>query len=338
MLTNGAAYDADPNIHSQKFMSRPLCMSALLAATLMLAACGDDTAKKEAKPAEASTAQAEIIKYNQYVDAANGIHQSFEETLDKYEQYMVPKLADKKPVKDYVIGNDILVLRTKEKLDKALALKPAIPEIDAAAKDFSEALGKLMPLSTELQNYAAAKTFLADNGALAREKSPAYVAALTDVVKAENAFYHGISVKDTANTKQAFESAKKDTVAYYRAGMVYYGKSTLNEATGIFDGTGLGAKKDAFKQELDKLNEMTLGFDKKTREADPKGCSSTMMHANSFLAAGRKVVEHEESGRYTEDAKRTGAFKMIRPTIVDDAYGLRQNFNNLISNLNTSRC
>lgn len=327
-----------PFTEHQKFMSRPLLMSALLAATLVLAACGDDTAKKDAKAAEASAGQAEIIKYNQYVDAANGIHQSFDETLDKYEQYMVPKLADKKPVKDYTIGNDTLVLRTKEKLDKALALKPEIAEIDAAAKGFSEALGKLAPLSAELQNYAAAKTFLADNGALAREKSPAYVAALTDVVKAESAFYHGISVKDTANTKQAFESAKKDSVAYYRAGMVYYGKSTLNEATGIFDGTGLGDKKDAFKQELDKLNEMALGFDKKTREADPKGCSSTMMNANAFLATGRKVLEHTDSGRYKEDAQRTGAFKMIRPTIVDDAYSLRQNFNNLISSLNVGRC
>lgn len=313
-------------------------MSALLAATLMLAACGDDNAKPEAKTAEASTAQAEIVKYNQYVDAANSINQSFEETLDQYEQYMVPKLADKKPVKDYVIGNDIMVLRTKEKLEKALAMKPAIPEIDAAAKDFAQALGKLAPLSTDLQNYAAAKTFLSDNGALAREKSPAYVAALTDVAKAESAFYHGISVKDTANTKEAFEKAKKDTVAYYRAGMVYYGKSTLNQASGIFDGTGLGDKKDAFKQDLDKLNEMALGFDKKTREADPKGCASTMMQANGFLAAGRKVLENTESGRYKEDAARTGAFKMLRPTIVDDAYSLRQKFNNLINNLNVSRC
>lgn len=313
-------------------------MSALLAATLMLAACGDDNAKSEAKTAEASTAQAEIVKYNQYVDAANSINQSFEETLDQYEQYMVPKLADKKPVKDYVIGNDIMVLRTKEKLEKALAMKPAIPEIDPAAKDFAQALGKLAPLSTDLQNYAAAKTFLSDNGALAREKSPAYVAALTDVAKAESAFYHGISVKDTANTKEAFEKAKKDTVAYYRAGMVYYGKSTLNQASGIFDGTGLGDKKDAFKQDLDKLNEMALGFDKKTREADPKGCASTMMQANGFLAAGRKVLENTESGRYKEDAARTGAFKMLRPTIVDDAYSLRQKFNNLINNLNVSRC
>ncbi|MNQ04501.1 hypothetical protein D3C85_172190 [compost metagenome] len=320
------------------FMSRPLCMSALLAATLMLAACGDDNAKPEAKTAEASTAQAEIVKYNQYVDAANSINQSFEETLDQYEQYMVPKLADKKPVKDYVIGNDIMVLRTKEKLEKALAMQPAIPEIDAAAKDFAQALGKLAPLSTDLQNYAAAKTFLSDNGALAREKSPAYVAALTEVAKAESAFYHGISVKDTANTKEAFEKAKKDTVAYYRAGMVYYGKSTLNQASGIFDGTGLGDKKDAFKQDLDKLNEMALGFDKKTREADPKGCASTMMQANGFLAAGRKVLENTESGRYKEDAARTGAFKMLRPTIVDDAYSLRQKFNNLINNLNVSRC
>ncbi|MNG40297.1 hypothetical protein D3C84_1288220 [compost metagenome] len=50
------------------------------------------------------------------------------------------------------------------------------------------------------------------------------------------------------------------------------------------------------------------------------------------------MLENTESGRYKEDAARTGAFKMLRPTIVDDAYSLRQKFNNLINNLNVSRC
>ncbi|MGS1009645.1 DUF3829 domain-containing protein [Achromobacter anxifer] len=320
------------------FMPRPLRMSAVLAVTLALAACGDDSAKKEAKASEPTTAQAEIIKYNQYVDTANGLSTTFEEALDRYQTRVVPALKDGKPLKDFAIGNDSSILRTKEKLDGALAMKTPIAEIDAPAKEFSDALGKLAPLSNELQNYAAAKTFLSDNGALAREKSPAYVAALTEVVKAENGFYRGISIRDTANTKAAFEKAEKDTVAYYRAGLVYYGKATMDKASGVFEGTGLGADQEAFKQELDKMNEMALGFDKKTREADPKGCSSMMMNVNSFLASGRKILENTNSGRYKEEAARTGAFKMIRTTIEMDAGSLRQNFNNMISTLNVGRC
>ena len=320
------------------FMPRPLRMSAVLAVTLALAACGDDSVKKEAKAPEAATAQAEITKYNQYVDTANSISTTFEQALERYEAYAVPALKEGKPLKDFVISNDSTIQRTKEKLDRALAMTTPIAEIDAPAKEFSDALGKLAPLSHELQNYAAAKTFLSDNGALAREKSPAYVAALTEVVKAENGFYRGISIKDTANTKEAFEKAKKETVAYYRAGMVYYGKATMDKASGVFEGTGLGADQDAFKQELDKMNEMALGFDKKTREADAKGCSGMMMNVNGFLASGRKILEHTNNGRYKEDAARTGAFKMMRPTIEDDANSLRQNFNNLISDLNIGRC
>lgn len=83
---------------------------------------------------------------------------------------------------------------------------------------------------------------------------------------------------------------------------------------------------------------MALGFDKKTREADPKGCSGMMMNVNSFLASGRQILEHTNNGRYKEDAARTGAFKMMRPTIENDANSLRQDFNNLISDLNTGRC
>ncbi|CAB3928038.1 DUF3829 domain-containing protein [Achromobacter anxifer] len=320
------------------FMPRPLRMSAVLAVTLALAACGDDSAKKEAKASEPTTAQAEIIKYNQYVDTANSISTTFGEALDRYETHAVPALKDGKPLKDFVISNDSTILRTKDKLDKALAMQTPIAEIDAPAKEFSDALGKLAPLSNELQNYSAAKTFLSDQGALAREKSPAYVAALTEVVKAENGFYRGISIKDTANTKQAFEKAEKDSVAYYRAGLVYYGKSTMNLASGVFEGKGLGAEQGAFKQELDKMNEMALGFDKKTREADPKGCSSLMMNVNSFLASGRKILENTDNGRYKEDAARTGAFKMMRPTIETDGNSLRQDFNNMISSLNLGRC
>ncbi|HAP26868.1 MAG TPA: hypothetical protein DCR74_14880 [Achromobacter sp.] len=320
------------------YMPRPSRLSAILLVTLALAACGDDSAKPEAKAPEASTAQAEIIKYNQYVDTANSISTTFAQALDRYETYAVPALKSNKPLKDFVISNDTAILRTKEKLDRALALPTPIAEIDAPAKAFSDALGKLAPLSNELQNYSAAKTFLSDNGALAREKSPAYVAALTEVMKAEDGFYRGISIKDTANTKEAFEKAKKDTVAYYRAGMVYYGKATMDKASGVFEGKGLGADQEAFKQQLDKMNEMALGFDKKTREADPKGCSGMMMNVNSFLASGRKILEHTDNGRYKEDAARTGAFKMMRPTIENDANSLRQDFNNLISDLNVGRC
>ncbi len=328
----------NPSQETKMYMPRPLRLSAVLLVTLALAACGDDSAKPEAKAPEASTAQAEILKYNQYVDTANSISTTFAQALDRYETYAVPALKSSKPLKDFVISNDTTILRTKEKLDRALALPTPIAEIDAPAKAFSDALGKLAPLSNELQNYSAAKTFLSDNGALAREKSPAYVAALTEVVKAEDSFYRGISVKDTANTKAAFEKAKKDTVAYYRAGMVYYGKSTMDKAVGVFEGKGLGADQEAFKQQLDKMNEMALGFDKKTREADPKGCSGMMMNVNGFLASGRKILEHTDNGRYKEDAARTGAFKMMRPTIENDANDLRQNFNNLISDLNVGRC
>ena len=329
---------SNPQQESKMFMPRPLRMFAVLAVTLALAACGDDSAKKEAKASEPTTAQSEIIKYNQYVDTANSISTTFEQALERYEAYAVPALKEGKPLKDFVISNDSTIQRTKEKLDRALAMPTPIAEIDAPAKAFSDALGKLAPLSHELQNYAAAKTFLSDNGALAREKSPAYVAALTEVVKAENGFYRCISIKHTANTKEAFEKAKKDTVAYYRAGMVYYGKATMDKASGVFEGKGLGADQEAFKQELDKMNEMALGFDKKTREADAKGCSGMMMNVNGFLASGRKILEHTNNGRYKEDAARTGAFKMMRPTIEDDANSLRQNFNNLISDLNIGRC
>ncbi len=47
------------------------------------------------------------------------------------------------------------------------------------------------------------------------------------------------------------------------------------------------------------------------------------------------MLEHTESGRYKEDAAR--APDDAPPITVDDAYSLRQTFNNLINNLERRR-
>ncbi|OZI32984.1 hypothetical protein CEG14_19160 [Bordetella genomosp. 1] len=310
---------------------------AALACAFALAACGNDNASESPKiPA----GQAEIQKYNAYVGAANSAGQTYERALDNWERYLKPKLSGKEALKDLSIsdGTPYTADNVKEQLDKALGMDLAMAELDGPARAFSDAIAKFQPISADMNNYISAKTYMSDKGAHGKEIMAAYEETLKGVVSAQAAFFGGIDAKDRARVKAEFENAKKDTAAYYRAGLIYYGKQSFDQAEGLFDGTGLGDQLEPFGKSLDEMNKMALGYDAKMRESNPKGCPSLMLQVNSYLSTGRTAIEHTTSGRYAEDAKRTGAFKMIRPTIDMDSSSLRQNYNNMISRLNMNQC
>jgi len=324
-------------------LSRPFRHALVLAAACVLAACGDDTPKSadspsSAKAQAASADQARIIKFNQYVDTANKVNSSFSDALERYNKYNVPAVNAKKPIKDFTIQNDIYIDRTKDGLEKALAMQPPMPALDAPAKPFADALAKLSPLSHELQNYGESKGYLADGGAKARELSPAYVAALTEVAKQEDAFYSGLSEQDLQNTKTAFESAKKDTAAYYRIGLVYWGKAAQGQATTFMAGEGLGEHLQGFKDAIGQVNDMGQGYDRKVREQNQKGCPNLMMHVNQYVGDGRTVISRTEDGTYVKEAKDPSPAVQMMLRQRDDIRNLRQHFNNIVSALNTNAC
>lgn len=53
---------------------------------------------------------------------------------------------------------------------------------------------------------------------------------MTKVTKAEEEFYSGIRQRDEVNTRTAFEQAQKDTVEYFRAGILLYSKQAARSA------------------------------------------------------------------------------------------------------------
>ena len=324
-------------------LSRPFRHALVLAAACVLAACGDDKPKSaesapSAKSQAAAADQAQVLKYNQYVDTANNVNSSFGEALERYNKYNVPAVKSKDPIKSFVIQNDIYIDRTKAGLEKALAMQPAMPALDGPARPFADALGKLSPLSRELENYNASKGYLADNGAKARELSPAYVAALTEVVKQEDAFYSGLSEQDMQNTKTAFENAKKDSAGYYRIGLVYWGKAAQFQASTFLAGEGLGEHAQGFKDAINQVNDMGQGYDRKVREQNQKGCPSLMMHVNQYVADGRTIIKSTEDGTYVNDAKSRPAAMQHMSRERDNIRDLRQHFNNIVSALNTNAC
>ncbi|WP_144636381.1 YiiG family protein [Bordetella genomosp. 13] len=309
---------------------------AVAACVFALSACGDDKPRQADAP-KVSNDQAEVQKYNAYVGVANSVNSSYGEELEKYQKYIQPTFEGKEPMKDLSYYSSFNMDRTREQLDKAVAMKPEMAELDGPARKYSEALAKAAPLYNDMTQYISAKTYTSDKGAHGREIQPAFIESMTALAQAQEGYFDGIEAKDRARTKAEFENAKKDTQAYFRAGMVYYSKDAMDHAEGVFDGSGLGDRKDAFKQSVDQFNTMATSYDAKVRESNQKGCPSFMMTANAFTATSRSIIERTEDGSYVKEAKEHKPY-MPQTQAVRDAYSLRQHFNNLVSALNTNRC
>lgn len=312
------------------FKAKPMVAALFVAGTLVLSGCNDDnTQAQQSETPELSAEQQDIAKYNAFIEVANGAR--FAETLISYQKYYAEKIQKKKPLTDYSVVSPYNIKMTRENLDKALALTGNLPELDATAKPLNDALVKLEPINAELNNYAESKGYLSDKGKKAQEKDAEYIAALTDVVKAQEAFLDAISKRDEINTRTAFEKAEKDSVDYYRAGIVLYAKQAANRSQDFFESAGEQKTADAFNESLDKLNEMADGWNKKMSETHAKGCTNLVMQVNSLLSSGRDAIAHAARGDY----KRKTAY--MTPTYFDEQ-AVSQGFNNVINSLNQQQC
>jgi len=313
-----------------------LCATALPACMLALSACGTKGGDNASAPTSAAD-QSEMQKYNAYVEAANTANTSFAEIGATYQRDIKPKLDSGKNLDTLFFPSDPGIDRIKEQLDKALALSPAMPAIDGAARSYSAALAKIAPLYRDMENYVDAKRYMGDKGAHGREVQPALLAALGEVATAQAAYAKAIDAADRARVKAAFEATEKGTLDHYRKGSVYYLKESMDHAAGVIDGKGLGDQKAAFAASLDQFNTMAVQFDTKVREKDKTACASFMLHANAYLAAGRDILQRTDDGTYAKD-RNGSSFQMIKPKAVQDAETLLQAYNNVINDLNVHHC
>ena len=314
--------------------AKPLFVALMVAGTLMLSGCNDDqSTAQQAETAQVSAEQQDIAKYNVFVEAANG--QNFAETLMVHQRLYADDIKNKKPLTEYSVIYPYNIKVQRENLEKALAMKGNLPELDATGKPLHDALAKLEPINVELHNYEQSKGYLSDKGKKAQEKDAEFVAALTEVVNAQHAFLDAIIKRDEINTRTAFEEAEKDTEEYYRAGMILYAKEAIHRSDDFFATAGEQKTADAFKESLDKTGEMVDGWNAKKTESNPQGCSYVLLPANSFLSSGRDAIEHAARGDYKQ---RSGMVQMMMNTRKLDEDSVSRNFDALISALNQHRC
>jgi len=306
---------------------------AVAACVLTLSACDESkTSNKEQN--QPSAEQAEVLKYNAYVEVANSFQRSYAKELATFQSYVQPVL-DGKDKNDNLFYSTNNLDRLKNALAKAREMKPDIAELDGSADAYRDAAEKAEPLDRDMGNYISAKTYLSDKGAHGREIRPAFIAAMETLAAAQGNFISAIDAKDRARIKTEFESVQKDTRDYFRIGMIYHIKESMDAADGFLQGKGLGDRKDALKTSLDQFNTMATGYDAKVREKNNAGCSSMMLNVNAYLATGRQIILRTENGRYQEDKK--AQFQMMSAER-QDATQLLQDYNDVINAINFNKC
>ncbi|CAA2105432.1 DUF3829 domain-containing protein [Variovorax paradoxus] len=327
--------------------------ATFVTASALLAGCGDSdkpggaqqaSPASQAKPDQAAEEQQRVEKYNTYVDVSNNLRTSFQQARAEYVAQQVPLLEAKAPLTSLRIQNDILIDRSAKKLDAAAAIAAPLPEIDASAQAFSAALKVLSPLSRELNDYANSKGYLADNGDKARRLNKDYLAALTGVATAEAAFDDGLSARDQALTREAFEKAPKDSAAYYRAGLIYHGKLNHNDANALFESPNDPQALAAFEASLALVADSAAGWSRTMSEQSAKSgarCDGGMLQINEFIGQSRSMVKDIKDGVFKR--KETGAMArlpahMRSSSIVNSANRYNQNFANMIGQFNHPTC
>ncbi|WP_122417388.1 YiiG family protein [Pseudomonas viridiflava] len=323
--------------------SRSTLAALLVSLGLALAGCDKgDTPKSASHPANStqqsvSTEQVEIEKYNAYVDAANQ-GEDFGELLEKRVELYSGKLAPGKKVTDYTLFSPYDISTLQRKLNQALAISFPMPELDEPAKNTLAALAKLEPIHGELANYSDSKGYLADDGKKARQMEPALEAAMKDVAEAQAVFFDGIRKRDEINTRTAFDNAEKDTLAYYRAGIVVYGKESARLASDFFASAGSEAKAKPLEESLNHTAQMIEGWDKKSCEQKrPASCSIVLSDLNGFVGKGREAVSNAKNGRYKRENSSELSWKISNP-IKRDSDDLQRAFSKLINSMNRNDC
>lgn len=219
--------------------------AAVLAAAvaLTLSACGgNDKAPKAAKGAAASAApdkadpqQALTVKLNDYIDCYNGIDSSVHHGINTYTGWMDD--ADAGPTGKERRGygpaevDDHQLKKCDEAVTRALAAKPALPELDKAAKDYLAQLHALAPLAGEAYSYYNRDDFEDDGFARGKQMHAQLMAALNNFTESSERFSDALEKQnDQAQREQlaALEKADGRTMEFYRLSMMLEAKALVD--------------------------------------------------------------------------------------------------------------
>ncbi|GAB3062995.1 YiiG family protein [Stenotrophomonas tumulicola] len=283
-------------------------MTALaVSVAICAAACGTSTNDPSADPTAdtggadpASDAQQALtVKLNAYIECFNEVDSKVHAGAEHYTSWIKDPEAGPTGRESTVYPPyDISAynMRDCKPMADAIATPPSLPQLDAAARRYDDALKALQPVSHEVHDYYERLDHEDDQFAKGKQLHAPLMSALSEFVDASAAFSSELDAQNDAAQREhliALEQAEGRTREYYRLAMMLDAK----EIIGLL-------QEDAF--DVSRANTLLEGFNRISDEAHAKvaDIEPGRMDWNSFETAA-EAFRREGKARVKRVANKT---------------------------------
>ncbi|MBN5051593.1 YiiG family protein [Stenotrophomonas sp. YIM B13575] len=324
-------------------MSRTLSIAALAASlSLILAACGDKTptaaggagssAKQEASAAPADAQQQLTAKLNAYIGCFNALDSKTHGSIQSYTRWIKDVDAGPSGRETNVYGpfeiSDYDMKQCDAPVSEAIAAKPALADLDAAAGQYQQALKALVPISKEAHDYYERQDYEDDRFAKGKQLHAPLMTAFKDFVVASETFNAELERQNDAAQREqlkALEQAEGRTREYYRLAMMLEAKTIVELMTGDdFDQAKARERLDAFNRISDEAHAKVAD-----QEPGKLDWNSFEREAENFRREGKERLQRVSANTpYTDFERRMLDSPSMAPR--GSAGKLMQEYNSLV--------
>lgn len=299
-------------------MSRTLSVAALAASlSLILTACGgkaptaaggtDSSGTPDASAAPSDAQQQLTAKLNAYIGCFNALDSKTHGSIQSYTRWIKDVDAGPTGRETHVYGpfeiSDYDMKQCGAPVTEAIAAKPALADLDAAAAHYQQALKALVPLSKDAHDYYDRQDYEDDQFAKGKQLHAPLMAAFKDFVAASETFNAELERQNDAAQREqlkALEQAEGRTRAYYRLAMMLEAKAIMDlMSDDDFDQAKARERLDAFNRISDEAHAKVA--DQEPGKSDWEGFER---EAENFRREGKERLQRVSSKTPYSDFER----------------------------------
>lgn len=299
-------------------MTRTLSIAALAASlSLVLAACGGKapatagdagaSGAPEVNTVPSDTQQQLTAKLNAYIGCFNALDSKTHDSLQSYTRWIKDVEAGPSGRETQVYGpfeiSDYDMKQCDGPVTEAMAAKPALAELDAAASHYQQALKALVPVSKEAHDYYDRQDYEDDQFAKGKQLHAPLMAAFKDFVVASETFNAELERQNDAAQREqlkVLEQAEGRTREYYRLAMMLEAKAIVElMSEDDFDPAQARERLDAFNRISDEAHAKVAD-----QEPGKLDWNSFEREAENFRREGKERLQRVSSKTPYSDFER----------------------------------
>lgn len=299
-------------------MTRTLSIAALAASlSLVLTACGGKapattgdagaSATPDAATALSDAQQQLTAKLNAYIGCFNALDSKTHRSIESYTRWIKDVDAGPTGRETQVYGpseiSDYDMKQCDAPVTEAMAAKPALADLDAAAGRYQQALKALVPVSKDAHDYYDRQDYEDDQFAKGKQMHAPLMAAFKAFVVASETFNAELERQNDAAQREqlkALEQAEGRTREYYRLAMMLEAKAILElMSEDDFDTTKARERLDAFNRISDEAHAKVAD-----QEPGKLDWNSFEREAENFRREGKERLQRVSSRTPYSDFER----------------------------------